>query len=465
MALIKSISGFRGTIGNIPGENLTPKDVVAFASGYAQFIKENNSTKCTVALGRDGRMSGELLQDLVKSTLLACGVDVHLLDYTTTPTIEMYILNNKNVDGGIILTASHNPKEWNALKMFNAKGEFVNDVEGKRILELADDANISYSEIDSLGSVKSIDNAVESHITSIVNYPLVDADTVKNANYKVVVDCINSTAAISLPPLLAALGVDKVVLINEKITGDFAHNPEPLNHNIIDLCAKVKSEKANIGIAVDPDVDRLALVDENGIPIGEEYTLVSIADYILQHKKGAAVSNLSSSRALSDVCTKHSVNYVAAAVGEVNVVTAMKNNKAVIGGEGNGGIIVPDLHYGRDALIGVALILSYMAKSRQSLSEIRNTFSHYEMIKDKISLEKGMDVDAILHNLQSKYADNSKVTINTTDGVKLDFENGWVHCRKSNTEPIIRLYAEAKSVSEAKTLVNGVKDSMGIQYV
>lgn len=465
MALIKSISGFRGTIGSIPGENLTPKDVVAFASGYAQFIKEANNGKCTVALGRDGRISGQMLQDLVKSTLIACGIDVHLLDYTTTPCIEMYILNNANVHGGIILTASHNPKEWNALKMFNAKGEFVNDVEGKRILQLADDVNISFSSIDDLGLVKNIQNANDKHIESILQYPLVNAKAISNANYKVVVDCINSTAAIALPPLFSALGINNVVLINGEITGDFAHNPEPLNHNIVDLCEAVKKENANIGIAVDPDVDRLALVDENGEPIGEEYTLVAIADYILQHKKGAAVSNLSSSRALSDVCTKHGVNYVAAAVGEVNVVNAMKNNKAVIGGEGNGGIIVPDLHYGRDALIGIALILSYMASSNESLSSIRKELSHYEMVKDKISLEKGMDVDAILKDLQNKFSGDTSVKINTVDGVKLDFTNGWVHCRKSNTEPIIRLYAEAKSANEANALVNSVKDKMGIELV
>lgn len=463
MALIKSISGFRGTIGAEAGNNLTPKDAVAFATGYAEFIKQQSKgKKPVVALGRDGRISGEMLQNIVKGTLCACGVDVHLLDYTTTPTIEMYVLENDHVNGGIILTASHNPREWNALKLLNFKGEFVNAEEGAQILALADDPNLLYSDIDGIGSVAVIENTVERHCESILAHELVDAKTIAPKKYKIVVDCINSTAAMSIPVLLQQLGVENVLLINGEITGEFAHNPEPLNHNIVDLCETVKTEKAQLGIAVDPDVDRLSLVDENGNPIGEEYTLVAIADYILQHKKGSAVSNLSSSRALSDVCKKHGVDYHASAVGEVNVVNTMKANSAVIGGEGNGGIIVPDLHYGRDALIGIALILSYMASANKTLSSIRAEQTHYEMIKDKISLKPEMDVDGILKNLQSAFSHNSEVKLNTIDGLKLDFKNGWVHCRKSNTEPIIRLYAEAGTQAEANVLVNEVKAKMAL---
>tara|TARA_R110001592_G_scaffold237306_9_gene496306 strand:- start:5961 stop:7352 length:1392 start_codon:yes stop_codon:yes gene_type:complete len=463
MALIKSISGFRGTIGAEAGNNLTPKDAVAFATGYAEFIKQQSKAKKpTVALGRDGRLSGEMLQSIVQGTLCACGINVHLLDYTTTPTIEMYILDNENVDGGIILTASHNPKEWNALKLLNHKGEFVNAEEGSLILKLADEPSLLYTEIDGIGSVIEVKNTVETHCKSILAHDLVDAKSIASKKYKVVVDCINSTAAMSLPVLLKQLGVEDVVLINGEMTGEFAHNPEPLNHNIVDLCDRVKTEKAQLGIAVDPDVDRLSLVDENGNPIGEEYTLVSIADYMLQHKKGAAVSNLSSSRALSDVCKKHGVEYHAAAVGEVNVVTAMKANNALIGGEGNGGIIIPDLHYGRDALIGIALILSYMARANKPLSQIRAEQTHYEMIKDKISLQPNMDVDALLKNLEVTFSKSENVQLNTIDGLKLDFENGWVHCRKSNTEPIIRLYAEAATQAEANTLVEKVKAEMAL---
>lgn len=466
MSLIKSISGFRGTIGAESGNNLTPKDVVAFATGYATFIKsQNEGIKPTIALGRDGRISGEMLQSIVQGTLCACGVNVHLLDYTTTPTIEMYVLENEHVHGGVILTASHNPREWNALKLLNGKGEFVNAEEGKIILELADDKTLKYSLIDGIGKVEKIENSIESHCQHILNYDLVNADDISKRNYKVVVDCINSTAAMSLPVLLKSLGVNNVVLINEEINGEFAHNPEPLNHNIVDLCDKVKAEKAHLGIAVDPDVDRLSLVDENGNPIGEEYTLVAIADYVLQHRKGAAVSNLSSSRALRDVCNKHGVAYHAAAVGEVNVVTTMKQNNAVIGGEGNGGIIIPDLHCGRDALIGIALILSYMAESGKTLSTIRKEQVHYEMIKDKIALEQGMDVDGLLADLHTSFVNVPDVQLNTIDGLKLDFANGWVHCRKSNTEPIIRLYAEAATVQEASALVDIVKAKMNLEQV
>jgi phosphomannomutase len=461
MALIKSISGFRGTIGAEAGNNLTPKDAVAFATGYAEFIKQQlEAKKPVVALGRDGRLSGEMLQNIVQGTLCACGIDVHLLDYTTTPTIEMYVLDNKDVDGGVILTASHNPREWNALKLLNKDGEFVNAEQGALILKLADDPSLLYTEIDGIGSVKEVKNTIDAHCNSILAHDLVEAQSIGAKKYKVVVDCINSTAAMSIPVLLKALGVDDVVLINEEISGEFAHNPEPLNHNIVDLCNRVKAENAQLGIAVDPDVDRLSLVDEKGNPIGEEYTLVSIADYMLQHKKGSAVSNLSSSRALSDVCKKHGVAYHAAAVGEVNVVTAMKATNALIGGEGNGGIIIPDLHYGRDALIGIALILSYMATSGKTLSQIRAEQAHYEMIKDKISLQPSMDVDALLKDLYSSFANKADVELNTTDGLKLDFENGWVHCRKSNTEPIIRLYAEAATKAEANSLVDKVKAEM-----
>ena len=463
MSLIKSISGFRGTIGGKPTENLTPKDIVAFASGYAQFIKETYpNQKAVIAVGRDGRMSGEMVQNLVSSTLVACGVEVRLIDYTTTPTLEMYVLQNAEVNGGVILTASHNPKEWNALKLLNKDGEFVSADQGARILELADSDDLEYVSVDELGKVVQVNNALSDHIQAITDLSYIDTDLIASKNFKVVLDAINSTASIAMPAMLAKLGVTEVVVINDDCSGEFAHNPEPLNHNIVDLCEAVKANGAHLGVAVDPDVDRLSLIDENGNAIGEEYTLVAIADYLLEIMPGATVSNLSSSRALRDITQKHGQQYFASAVGEVNVVNAMKANKAVVGGEGNGGVILPDLHYGRDAMVGVALILAYMAKSERTLSDLRASYTDYSMIKDKMELSADMDVDAILAGIKSEFEANPNVQVNDIDGVKLDFDNGWVHCRKSNTEPIIRLYAEAASEAEAKTLVNNIRESITV---
>jgi len=445
MSLIKSISGFRGTIGGKPNDNLTPIDIVKFASAYGTWLKSKTPGPKKVVVGRDGRMSGEMVESLVEQCLLALGIDVIHLGLSTTPTVEMAVVFEE-ADGGIILTASHNPKEWNALKLLNEKGEFVSGEEGKTILNLAANEDFNYASVDTMGKIIPNDHSLEKHIKAIVEYPLVDINAIKAANFSVVVDAINSSGAFTVPALLKAIGVDNIKVLNGEMTGNFAHNPEPLKEHLTELCSTVVNEKAHLGIAVDPDVDRLCFVSEDGELFGEEYTLVAVADYILQNKKGATVSNLSSTRALRDVTEKYGCTYFASAVGEVNVVTMMKNEKAVIGGEGNGGIIVPDLHYGRDALIGIALFLTHLAKSKMSTSALRASYPAYFMSKKKIDLNGNISLDKIFTTLEAKFGQYS---INKIDGFKIDFDAAWVHLRSSNTEPIIRIYTEAPSQVEA----------------
>jgi phosphomannomutase len=457
MSLIKSISGFRGTIGGKPSDNLTPIDIVKFASAYGTWLKSKSAGVKKVVVGRDGRMSGEMVEALVEQSLMALGIDVIHLGLSTTPTVEMAVVF-EGADGGIILTASHNPKEWNALKLLNEKGEFVSGEEGKIILTLAANEDFNYATVDHMGKIIANHDNLEKHIQAIVNYPLVDIEAIKNANFSVVVDAINSSGAFTVPALLKAIGVDQIKVLNEEMTGNFAHNPEPLKEHLTELCTTVIHEKAHLGIAVDPDVDRLCFVSEDGELFGEEYTLVAVADYILQNNKGATVSNLSSTRALRDVTEKYGCQYYASAVGEVNVVTMMKNQQAVIGGEGNGGIIVPDLHYGRDALIGIALFLTHLAKSKMTTSELRASYPAYYMSKKKMDLNGNISLDKIFATLESKFG---QYPINKVDGFKIDFDNAWVHLRSSNTEPIIRIYTEAPTQEEADTLAYKIIDIIG----
>lgn len=451
MSLIKSISGIRGTIGGRQGDNLTPIDIVECVAGFGTWIK-NTTLNPTVVVGRDGRISGSMVSQLSIQTLIAMGINVIDLDLSTTPTVEMYVTYSK-ADAGIIFTASHNPKEWNALKFLNKDGEFISPEVGEEIIRIIESKNIVFNEVTNLGTYTKKDDAIDYHINEILKNKYVDIDKIKSANFHVVVDCINSTGTISVPPLLEKLGV-KYTLLNEAMTGDFAHNPEPLPAHLTQLSDMVKSLDSHMGISIDPDVDRLAFVNEDGSMFGEEYTLVAIADHILSIDKGNTVSNLSSTRALADVTLKHGGKYIASAVGEVNVVNAMKENNAVIGGEGNGGVILPNLHYGRDALAGIAIFLTYVANKEMSLTEIRNEFPQYEIIKDKIDI-KGVDLDKIFTKLRKEF---SSEKINETDGFKIDFEEGWVHMRKSNTEPIIRIYAEANNQVVAKSLIDQVKD-------
>jgi phosphomannomutase len=452
MSLIKSISGFRGTIGGKPNDNLTPIDIVKFASAYGTWLKSKSAGPKKVVVGRDGRMSGEMVEALVEQSLLALGIDVIHLGLSTTPTVEMAVVF-EGADGGIILTASHNPKEWNALKLLNEKGEFVSGEEGKIILTLAANEDFNYASVDNMGKIIANETSLEKHIKAIVEYPLVDIAAIKAANFSVVVDAINSSGAFTVPALLNAIGVNNIKVLNSAMTGNFAHNPEPLKEHLTKLCTTVVNEKAHLGIAVDPDVDRLCFVSEDGELFGEEYTLVAVADYILQNKKGATVSNLSSTRALRDVTEKYGCQYFASAVGEVNVVTMMKNQQAVIGGEGNGGIIVPDLHYGRDALIGIALFLTHLAKSNLSTSALRASYPAYFMSKKKMDLDGNISLDKIFATLESKFG---QYAINKVDGFKIDFDNKWVHLRSSNTEPIIRIYTEAPSQVEADQLADEI---------
>ena len=447
MALIKSISGIRGTIGGKPGEGLTPIDLVTLTAAYAQYLKEEGQT-LSVVVGRDGRISGKMVQGLVVSTLQACGVNVIDCGLSTTPTVEM-LVPAEEAGGGIILTASHNPKEWNALKLLNSRGEFLDGKAGERILQIAEEGRYIFEPIDKVGLHIKNKNGIHYHINKILEYPLVNIEAIKKQNYTVVVDAVNSTGSLSLPPLLEALGVAKVIVINEQITGDFAHNPEPLEQHLTELSAKVVENSAALGVAVDPDVDRLAFIGEDGSYLGEEYTLVMIADYMLQHRKGAVVSNMSSTRALQDVAERYGCKRVASKVGEVNVVEAMKKHNAVLGGEGNGGVIIPDLHYGRDALAGVALMLSYMATSGKSAKAIRNEQPDYFMAKMKIDLPNLKDADALLQRAGERYK-QEKLTLE--DGVKVDYSDRWLHLRKSNTEPIVRVYAEAPVHAEAEEL-------------
>ena len=452
MTLIKSISGIRGTIGGFQGENLTPIDAVKYAAAYGSWVKQQREkNNYTVVVGRDARISGNMMQQLVMNTLIGLGIHVVDLDLSTTPTVEVAVML-EHADGGIILTASHNPKQWNALKLLNHKGEFLDAKEGQKILDIAENENINFSEVDDLGKITSNQAYIDLHIDEILDLPLVDVEAIKKAKFKVVVDGVNSTGGIAVPALLEALGVEPVKLYCDP-TGEFPHNPEPLKEHLGDLMNKVVDERADFGIVVDPDVDRLAFVDENGGMFGEEYTLVAVADYVLQHTPGNTVSNMSSSRALRDITEKRNGKYTASAVGEVNVVVKMKETNAVIGGEGNGGIIYPELHYGRDSLVGIALFLSYLADLRISVSALRKTYTSYFMSKKKIQLTPQLDVDKLLKAMELKYADEE---INNIDGVKIDFDDNWVHLRKSNTEPIIRIYTEAKSQEEADLLADKI---------
>ncbi len=448
MSLIKSISGFRGTIGGKPNDNLTPIDIVKFASAYGSWLLRKAPGKKKVVVGRDGRISGEMVEALVEQSLLALGIDVIHLGLSTTPTVEMAVVFEK-ADGGIILTASHNPKQWNALKLLNEKGEFVSGEEGKTILTLAANEEFNYATIDAIGKIIPNSNSLEKHIEAIVKNSLIDIAAIQQADFSVVVDAINSSGAFAVPALLKAIGVKKITVLNETMNGEFAHNPEPLKEHLTELCSTVLNKKAHLGIAVDPDVDRLCFVSEDGNLFGEEYTLVAVADYILLNKKGSTVSNLSSTRALRDVTEKHGCSYFASAVGEVNVVNKMKQEKSVIGGEGNGGIIVPDLHYGRDALIGIALFLTHLAKTKLSASALRASYPAYFMSKMKIDLEAGTSLIKIFSTLEEKFKD---FAINKEDGLKIDFDKKWVHLRTSNTEPIIRIYTESTSQADADKL-------------
>ena len=452
MTLIKSISGIRGTIGGSTNNNLTPIDTVKFAAAYGTWLKDYaGKEKLTVVIGRDARLSGEMIQNLVVSTLVGLGVDVIDLDLSTTPTVEIAV-PLENADGGIILTASHNPKQWNALKLLNEKGEFLNAKEGAVILELAEKEEFNFAEVDDLGSITKNDSYIATHIDEVLALPLIDKETIKKAGFKVVVDGVNSTGGIAIPKLLKELGVEVVELYCDP-TGHFPHNPEPLKEHLQDICNLVVKEKADFGIVVDPDVDRLAFISNDGEMFGEEYTLVACADYVLGKTKGNTVSNLSSSRALRDITQKHGGTYEAAAVGEVNVVTKMKATNAIIGGEGNGGIIYPESHYGRDSLVGSALFLMLMAEKGGTVAELRASYPSYFMSKKKIQLTPDLDVDALLLAMHDTYKNEE---ISTIDGVKIDFADNWVHLRKSNTEPIIRVYTEAKSQTEADNLADKI---------
>lgn len=452
MTLIKSISGIRGTIGGNTGDNLTPIDTVKFAAAYGTWLRGYaGKERLKVVIGRDARLSGEMIQSLVVSTLVGLGIDVVLLDLSTTPTVEIAVPLEK-ADGGIILTASHNPKQWNALKLLNEKGEFLDAAQGKLILELAEKEDFNFASVDHLGTIIKNDAYIDIHIDEVLNLSLVDADLIRSKKFKVVVDGVNSTGGLAIPKLLRELGVDVVELYCEP-TGHFPHNPEPLKEHLADICDLVLKEKADFGIVVDPDVDRLAFISNDGEMFGEEYTLVACADYVLGKTKGNTVSNLSSSRALRDITEKHGGTYNAAAVGEVNVVIKMKETNAVIGGEGNGGIIYPESHYGRDSLVGTALFLMLLSEKGGTVAELRASYPSYFMSKKKIELTPGLDVDGILASMAERY-NNEDIT--TIDGVKIDFPENWVHLRKSNTEPIIRIYTEAKTQKEADVLADTI---------
>jgi phosphomannomutase len=457
MALIKSISGIRGTIGGNTNDNLTPVDVVKFAAAYGTWLMQQDSSNNKVVIGRDGRISGAMVSSLVANTLTGLGLNVIDLGLSTTPTVEMAV-KFENAAGGIILTASHNPKEWNALKLLNNKGEFISGDEGRLILSLAEKEEFTFAHVDKLGTYITTDTSLQQHIDAIINYPLVDIAAIKKAKFKIVIDAVNSTGAIAVPAILKALGVKDIIVINEEVTGKFAHNPEPLPEHLTGLSTEVVKQNASLGIAVDPDVDRLCFVCEDGSMFGEEYTLVAVADYVLSKRPGNTVSNMSSTRALKDVTVKHGGEYFPSAVGEVNVVNKMKAVNAVIGGEGNGGIIVPDLHYGRDALIGIALFLTHLAHSKKSIKQLRNTYPDYFMSKNKITLENGIDVKDVFEKIKDKYKTQP---INTEDGLKIEFDTDWVHLRTSNTEPIIRIYAESNFETTADNIAKRLMQDIG----
>ncbi len=454
MTLIKSISGIRGTIGGRPGDGLSPLDIVKFASAYGSWIIEQHSgKKATIVIGRDARLSGQMVNSIVCGTLTGLGIDVVDLGLSTTPTVEVAV-TELNAQGGIILTASHNPKQWNALKLLNDKGEFISDKEGKYILELAEKEDFNYSEVNTLGTYTERNDLTDIHIQKVLDLPYVDVEAIKAAQFSVVVDAVNSSGGIIIPALLEALGVKTIHKIHCEPTGNFAHNPEPLPEHLQDLSVAVVKNKAHVGISVDPDVDRLALVCEDGEMFGEEYTLVAVADAVLNyHKGGNTVSNLSSTRALRDVTEKAGGTYSASAVGEVNVVNMMKETKAIIGGEGNGGVILPEIHYGRDALVGVAIFLTHLARFGKTTSMLRKSYPNYHISKNKIELTAEINVDKVLVSVKEKYA---KQPINTVDGVKIEFDKEWVHLRKSNTEPIIRIYSESENISTADALAKKI---------
>ena len=464
MTLITSISGIRGTIGGMVGDSLSPVDIVRFTTAYANFIKSkqnnivstNNENKNTIVIGRDARISGLMVRNIVSGVLMSCGLNVKDLGLSTTPTVEMAVILEKAA-GGIIITASHNPKQWNALKLLNNKGEFLSNEDGNKILGFAKQENYLYNKVDFLGNYIKIDNYNDIHINKILNLPLVDVDLIKSVKFKVVLDAVNSTGGIIIPQLLNKLGVQCIKLYCEP-NGKFPHNPEPLPENLVDISNLVVKKRADLGIVVDPDVDRLAFICEDGTMFGEEYTLVAVSDYILQNTPGNTVSNLSSTQALKDITEKHDCEYNTSAVGEVNVVQKMKETNAVIGGEGNGGVIYPSIHYGRDALVGVALFLTFLAKKKIKSSELRKSYPNYFISKNKIKLDKSVDLDAVFSSVTKKY---KKYEINTIDGVKIILDNEWIHLRKSNTEPIIRIYAEStserKSQKLAEEIINFIK--------
>ena len=452
MALIKSISGIRGTIGGKPGDGLSGIDIVKFTASYAEFIRNGNPDNKKIVVGRDARLSGRMVEHLVVGTLISMGLDVINIGMATTPTTEIAV-TGCGAAGGIIITASHNPKQWNALKLLNSKGEFLSDKEGKEIIAIAGREDFSFAEVDDLGKEYKDETWALRHIEMVKNLKLVDVDAISKADFTVAVDAVNSVGGIVIPQLLKALGVRNVVELNCEATGRFAHNPEPIPQNLTEISELMKRENADVGFVVDPDVDRLAIVMEDGEMFVEEYTLVAVADYVLSHTPGATVSNLSSSRALADVSARHGCGYSAAAVGEVNVVEKMKETRAVIGGEGNGGVIYPELHYGRDALVGVALFLTLLAKKGKKVTELKKEYPAYSIVKNKLELTPEIDVDRLLMEVKEKYK-NEKVT--DIDGVKIDFPDGWVHLRKSNTEPIIRIYSEASTPEKADALAREI---------
>lgn len=455
MSLIKSISGIRGTIGGREGEGLSPVDVVKFTAAYAAFIRKSTSLDTNkIVVGRDARISGPMVSDIVCATLASMGFDVVNIGPASTPTTEIAVVEEQAC-GGIIITASHNPKQWNALKLLNENGEFLNDAQGKEVLAIAESGRLEFSGVDDLGHIYINNTYDDKHIRRVLSLPVVDVAAIRKANFTVAVDAVNSVGGVVIPKLLKALGVKNIIELNCEATGHFAHTPEPIPENLTDISELMRTSKADVGFVVDPDVDRLAIVMENGEMFVEEYTLVAVADYILGITPGSTVSNLSSSRALRDVTRRHGCQYSAAAVGEVNVVTKMKETGAVIGGEGNGGVIYPAAHYGRDALVGVAIFLTLLAKSGKTVSELKATYPQYEIVKNKIELTPDIDVDAILASVKERYADEQ---ITDIDGIKIDFVDSWVHLRKSNTEPIIRIYAEASDADRANALVNQIKE-------
>lgn len=451
MSLIKSISGIRGTIGGFPGSNLTPEDIMKFTAAFGTWVIETTGNR-KIVIGRDARISGQMVNNIVTGTLMSIGIDVVDLGLSTTPTVELAV-HDERAGGGIIITASHNPKQWNALKLLNSHGEFISAKAGEEVLRIAEDKAIEYEEVSSIGSYSTDDTYIDKHIERILKLKLVDVEAIKAKNLKVVIDCVNSTGGIAVPKLLRALGVEQITELYTEPNGQFPHNPEPLPENLSELSNQVKKYNADLGIAVDPDVDRLALVCESGEMFGEEYTLVAVADYVLANKKGNTVSNLSSTRALQDVTEKAGQEYHASAVGEVNVVQKMKEVKAVIGGEGNGGIIYPELHYGRDALVGIALFLTHLVKSNKTASILRATYPNYVIAKKKLDLDTSANIDKLFDQIGEKYANYD---VNTEDGVKITFDKDWVHLRRSNTEPIIRIYAESTSETSSENIANQI---------